>query len=220
MMFPFPKIDNNMILIVSVFLIIYVLTLKKAPLPVINKNIKRPVKDKPSFPMQSQNIITPTTVQNMPPGTTVVSNFTQRCANGRNVPPGSNCYDDKEEFTQNECPTLGEMLNNRMNKQQADFKKARDIGLPFPEGEGPSSQVNDYIGVKDTDWFNDSQYQTIQKIVEDPSRQMKASYGNVIPGGGDTRAWPETQPVNRTESALMLQYLPTKGNNVQRDLVA
>ena len=219
MMFPFPKIDNNMILIVSVFLIIYVLTLKKSPISTIKKDIKKPTEDKPSFPMQSQNINTPTTVQNMPPGSGSVTNFTQKCANGRNVPPGSSCY-DKEEFTQNECPTLGEMLNNRINKQQADFKKSRDIGLPFPEGEGPSSQVNDYIGIKDTDWFNDSQYQTIQKIVEDPSRQMKASYGNVIPGGGDTRAWPETQPVNRTESALMLQYLPTKGNNVQRDLVA
>lgn len=218
MMFPFPKIDNNMILIVSVFLIIYVLTLKKAPLPAIKKDIKTPIEEKSSVPIQSQNIITPTSEQNMPPGS--VSNFTQRCSNGRNVPPGSSCYDKEEEFTQNECPTLGDMLNNRINKQQADFKKARDISLPFPDGEGPSSQVNDYIGTKDTDWFNDSQYQTIQKIVEDPSRQMKASYGNVIPGGGDTRAWPETQPISRTESALMLQYLPTKGNNVQRDLVS
>jgi hypothetical protein len=106
------------------------------------------------------------------------------------------------------------MLNKRRNKQQEDFKKSRNLGLPFPENEGPSSQVK-YIGKQDDNWFNSSQYETIQKVIEDPSRMQISSEGNVIPAGGDTRDWPETQDVDQTEVATLLLSLPTKGNNPQ-----
>ena len=209
MMFPFPKLDNKMIFIIGVILIIYVLTLEKPPEPIkkikeqVNVNVVKPVKE----------LITNSTVQNPFKETEQRKIlFTQRCKNGMNMPPGS-CND--ESFTQDkECPTISEMLNKRRNKQQEDFKKSRNLGLPFPENEGPSSQVK-YIGKQDDNWFNSSQYETIQKVIEDPSRMQISSEGNVIPAGGDTRDWPETQDVDQTEVATLLLSLPTKGNNPQ-----
>lgn len=205
MMFPFPKIDKNMILIISVFLILYVLTLEKAPAPIkniqkqVDDNIIKPVKDLVAnpFPTGKQNTVF----------------FTQTCKNGMSMPPGASC---EEDFTQEKgCPTVSELLGAQIKNQQADWKKARDVGLPFPENEGPSAEV-DYVGKQENDtWFDNSQYETIQKIVEDPSRQMKTTQGNVIPAGGDTRAWPVVKETDQQLTALILQSLPTQGNNVQ-----
>ena len=211
MMFPFPKIDNNMILIISIFLIIYVLTLEKGTDPIkqikdkvnnVNKDIIKTVENsvkklKNPFPSAKQNSVF----------------FTQTCKNGMNMPPGILCPDEK--FTQDkECPNMSELLAKQIKKQNANWKESRDVGLPFPE-DGPSSEVK-YIGNQENDsWFNDAQYDTIQKIVEDPSRQMRTTQGNVIPAGGDTRAWPELYQTDQQLAALILQSLPTQGNNVQ-----
>ena len=205
MMFPFPKIDKNMILIISVFLILYVLTLEKAPAPIkkiqkqVDENIVEPVKNlvKNPFPTGKQNS----------------AFFTQNCKNGMSMPPGSTCQDD---FTQEKgCPNVSELLAKQIKSQNMNWEKARNVGLPFPDNEGPSAQV-DYVGKQENDtWFDNSQYETIQKIVEDPSRQMKTTQGNVIPAGGDTRAWPDVKETDQQLTALILQSLPTQGNNVQ-----
>tara|TARA_B100001094_G_scaffold97629_1_gene93690 strand:+ start:366 stop:992 length:627 start_codon:yes stop_codon:yes gene_type:complete len=202
-MFPFPKIDNNMILIISVFLIIYVLTLEKGPDPI--KKLKKQVND---------NILEPAKklVENPYPSTEQNTVFFTQTCNGMNMPPGSKC--NEEDFTQ-ECPNMSELLAKQIKSQNANWKKSRDVGLPFPENDGPSSEVK-YIGKQENDsWFDNTQYETIQKIVEDPSRQMKTTQGNVIPAGGDTRAWPELYQTDQQLAALILQSLPTQGNNVQ-----
>jgi hypothetical protein len=203
-MFPFPKIDNKMILIISVFLILYVLTLEKAPNPI--KKIQKQVDD---------NVIKPVVKLVKNPFPSAEQNsafFTQTCKNGMNMPPGITC---PEEFTQDkECPNVSELLASQIKDQNMNWKKARDIGLPFP-ADGPTAEVK-YVGQQENDsWFNDAQYDTIQKIVEDPSRQMKTTQGNVIPAGGDTRAWPELYQTDQQVAALILQSLPTQGNNVQ-----
>ncbi len=204
MMFPFPKIDNNMILIISVFLILYVITFTQATPPII-KEIKKKVDDNVVKPVQEVINNFQTTKQN-----TVF--FTQTCKNGMNMPPGIKCAED---FTQDkECPSMSELLANQIKNQNASWKESRDIGLPFPK-DGPSSETK-YIGNQQNDsWFNDAQYDTIQKIVEDPSRQMKTTLGNIIPAGGDTRAWPELYQTDQQVAALILQSLPTQGNNEQ-----
>ena len=122
----------------------------------------------------------------------------------------------EEDFTQEKgCPNVSELLATQIKNQQSDWKKARNVGLPFPDNEGPSAEV-DYVGKQENDtWFDNSQYETIQKIVEDPSRQMKTTQGNVIPAGGDTRAWPDVKETDQQLTALILQSLPTQGNNVQ-----
>ena len=213
MMFPFPKIDNKMILIISVFLILYVLTLEKGADPIktikdkVNEKVVKPVGN--SIKSLTEKVANPfkASEQNTP-----ITNFTQMCKNGMSMPPGIKCAED---FTQDkECPSMSELLANQIKNQNASWKESRDIGLPFPK-DGPSSETK-YIGNQQNDsWFNDAQYDTIQKIVEDPSRQMKTTLGNIIPAGGDTRAWPELYQTDQQVAALILQSLPTQGNNEQ-----
>lgn len=213
MMFPFPKIDNKMILIISVFLILYVLTLEKGADPIktikdkVNEKVVKPVGN--SIKSLTEKVANPfkASEQNTP-----ITNFTQMCKNGMSMPPGIKCAED---FTQDkECPNMSELLATQIKKQNATWKEARDVGLPFPQ-DGPSAEVK-YIGNQENDsWFNDAQYDTIQKIVEDPSRNMRSTQGNVIPAGGDTRAWPELAYTDQQLTALILQSLPTQGNNIQ-----
>ena len=204
MMFPFPKLDNKTILIISVVLLLYVLTFEKTP--EIKKLIDESseVIDKVSTAAAEVTGVTNPAVASE--NTTAF--FTQqRCA-----PGVMNC---EEDFTQEkDCPTLAEQLSEQVKLQNKAWEDARNTGLPFPKNEGPTAVV-DYIGKSDDTWFNDTQYATIQKIIEDPSRQMRATQGNVIPAGGDTRAWPELFRTNQQVAALILQSLPTKGNNVQ-----
>jgi len=204
MMFPFPKLDNKTILIISVVLLLYVLTFEKTPDPI------KKIIDKSSEVINEVGTAATEVVNNavVNERSGPFDNFTmQRCA-----PGVTNC---EEDFTQEkECPTLSEQLAEQVKLQNKAWEKARNTGLPFPKDEGPTAQVS-YIGKSEDTWFNDSQYATIQKIIEDPSRQMKASQGNVIPAGGDTRAWPELYKTNQQVAALILQSLPTKGNNVQ-----
>ena len=188
MMFPFPKIDNNMILIVSVFLIIYVLTLETT-----KKSIKKKIKvDTVKSSVTPPNPF-PTSEQDFP--SNPYEMFTMKCNDEQMMPAGGAppCRED-EEFTQKQgCPTLDEMLNSRNIKQKEIFKKARDDSIPFPKSEGAAAEVQ-YIGNQENeDWFNGKQYDTIQRTVQDPSRQMKASYGNAVPNGGDTRPPPDVE---------------------------
>ena len=206
MMFPFPKLDNKTILIISVVLLLYILTFEKTPDPI------KKIVDKSSKVIKEVSNNTVAVVNDAVENkfnTAFSTNFTQqRCA-----PGVTNC--DDEDFTQEkECPTLDEQLSNQVKIQNKAWEKARNTGLPFPKDEGPTAKVS-YIGKNDDSWFNNAQYDTIQKIIEDPSRQMKVSQGNVIPNGGDTRAWPEVNSNNQQVTALILQSLPTKGNNVQ-----
>jgi len=205
MMFPFPKLDNKTILIISVVLLLYVLTFEKTPDP-IKKIVDKSAEVINEVSTAAAEVANQAAedVQNK----VFEDGFTQqRCA-----PGVMNC---EEDFTQEkECPTLAEQLAEQVKLQNKAWEKARNTGLPFPKNEGPTAQVS-YIGKSDDTWFNDSQYATIQKIIEDPSRQMKATQGNVIPAGGDTRDWPELYRTNQQVAALILQSLPTKGNNVQ-----
>ena len=201
MMFPFPKLDNKTILIISVVLLLYVLTFEKTPDP-IKKIIDKSSEVVNEVSTAANEIAI--TASTYAPG---VSQFSQyKCAAG--IP----C---DEDFTQEkDCPTLTEQLAKQVELQNKAWEDARNTGLPFPKDEGPTAIV-DYIGKGDDTWFNDSQYATIQKIIEDPARQMKATQGNVVPSGGDTRAWPELYQTNQQVAALILQSLPTQGNNIQ-----
>ena len=211
-MFPFPKLDNKTILIISVVLLLYILTFEKTPDPIkkIVDNSSKAIKEVSNNATALVNDAT-TIVNNAAENnynTAFSSNFTQQ----RCVPGVLNC---DEDFTQEkECPTLDEQLSEQVLIQNKTWEKARNTGLPFPKDDGPTTKVS-YIGKNDDTWFNDTQYDTIQKIIEDPSRQMKATQGNVIPAGGDTRDWPFVKPTNQQVAALILQSLPTKGNNVQ-----
>ena len=204
MMFPFPKLDNKTILIISVVLLVYVLTFEKTADPIkkiIDKSSEVVNEVSTAATATAENAMKYAVDQNS-------SQFSQyKCA------AGVKC--DEENFTQEkDCPTLTEQLAKQVALQNKAWEDARNTGLPFPKDEGPTAVV-DYIGKSDDSWFNDTQYATIQKIIEDPSRQMKATQGNVVPAGGDTRAWPELYQTNQQVAALILQSLPTQGNNVQ-----
>ena len=207
MMFSFlAKVDKKLILIVGVLFLVWIITFETP------EQIKKKIKDKVISPIQKIIDPAPSSSVNITSNPYETAYFTQNCA-GMKMPPGTKC--DQEPFTQEDgCPTLTEQLAEQIRLQNEAWTKARDEGLPFPENEGPTAEV-DYIGKSDDTWFNESQYSTIQNLINDPSRQMISTLGNIIPAGGDTRDWPELYQTNQQVAALILQALPTQGNNVQ-----
>ena len=201
MMFPFPKIDNNMILIVSVFIIIYVLTLETT-----SKSLNN---------IDKINVVKPNIIENpyaVSKQKVFGDKFTQQCK-GMNLPPGSYCEED-EHFTQKtSCPTLNDMINDTNNINKKLSEKSRNETIPFPKDQGPSAPLS-YIGKQENDdWFNEKQYNTQIQIIEDPSRQMRSTQGNIVPGGGDYRSVPSV--TNDPAAAGMLFSIGTQGFNVE-----
>jgi len=190
-MFPFPKINNNMVLIVLVFIVIYVLTLETTKKSIKEiTNIVKPKRIENPYPVSKQKVYG--------------ENFTQPCK-GMNMPPGSFC-DEDEHFTQNEnCPTLNEIIDKNKKIRNNLSEQSRNNTIP--------SDTVSYIGKQENDdWFNEKQYNTQLQIVEDPSRQMRSTLGNIIPGGGDYRPVPPVKDDPYAITSLRPAY--TQGQNV------